>query len=353
MSGAIAQHRDERAWLAERARGIGGSDVAALFGMHPFKTARDVWLEKTGRGPQREETPDMRRGRRLEDIAADVYTERTHRRLRRQPLRRHPDYPMILCSIDRQIIAGEWENLRWETGPCELKVPRTRTFYRWKREGLPDYINLQGQHEAFVWGYSYTGFGIYGPDDDAMMHFDVPADDRVSARIAEFVPEWWEKYVVRDVEPPEDAAVPAIKLPEVEGTVTKRSDNRFAQLCREYDEARELEKEARELKEAAARRLVMLIDGKHGAYEHASEPFRIYYTMQAGRSQPAATLKAVQGRKPLDPLTLASKLHERGVPLSVIEGAVQESYLDIASLEVRGAPSEMLRVYRLKVREEE
>lgn len=352
MSGATAQHRDQRAWLAERATGIGGSDVAALFGMHPFKTAREVWLEKTGRGPQREETPDMRRGRRLEDIAAVVYTERTHRRLRRQPLRRHPDYPMILCSIDRQIIAGEWEDLRWETGPCELKVPRTRTFYRWKREGLPDYINLQGQHEAFVWGYSYTGFGIYGPDDDAMLHFDVPADDRVSARIAEFVPEWWEKYVVRDVEPPEDAAVPTIKLPDVEGTITKREDRRFALLCAEYHEARELEKEARELKEAAARRLIMLIDGKHGAYEHASEPFRVYYSASPGRIQPSQTLKVVQARKPVDPVKLAAELHERGVDLHLIESAIQESYLDFAALEQRGAPSESLRVFRLK-REEE
>ena len=34
-------------WLKERQKGIGGSDVAAILGMSPWRTPYQVWEEKT------------------------------------------------------------------------------------------------------------------------------------------------------------------------------------------------------------------------------------------------------------------------------------------------------------------
>ena len=41
-------------WLNYRRRGIGGSDVAAILGVSPFRTARDIKeaLAEGGRGPR-------------------------------------------------------------------------------------------------------------------------------------------------------------------------------------------------------------------------------------------------------------------------------------------------------------
>ena len=36
----------EKDWLEYRRRGIGGSDAAAIFGVSPFKTARDLYYDK-------------------------------------------------------------------------------------------------------------------------------------------------------------------------------------------------------------------------------------------------------------------------------------------------------------------
>ena len=36
----------EADWLEYRRRGIGGSDAAAIFGVSPFKTARDLYYDK-------------------------------------------------------------------------------------------------------------------------------------------------------------------------------------------------------------------------------------------------------------------------------------------------------------------
>lgn len=39
---------DREAWLKNRIRGIGGSDISAVVGMNPYKTNVELWMEKTG-----------------------------------------------------------------------------------------------------------------------------------------------------------------------------------------------------------------------------------------------------------------------------------------------------------------
>lgn len=41
----------EAEWLRQRTRGIGGSDVAAVLGISPWKTRRDLFYEKTSVQP--------------------------------------------------------------------------------------------------------------------------------------------------------------------------------------------------------------------------------------------------------------------------------------------------------------
>lgn len=40
--------KDREAWLKNRTRGIGGSDISAVVGLNPYKTNVDLWMEKTG-----------------------------------------------------------------------------------------------------------------------------------------------------------------------------------------------------------------------------------------------------------------------------------------------------------------
>ena len=41
---------DHALWLEERRKGIGGSDVAAIMGLSPWKTAYQVYQDKRGGG---------------------------------------------------------------------------------------------------------------------------------------------------------------------------------------------------------------------------------------------------------------------------------------------------------------
>ena len=63
-----------------RKNGLGGSDIAAICGMNPYKSPYDVWLEKT-RESIMDEPPNMNMqiGNALESLVADQYLN--HRNL--------------------------------------------------------------------------------------------------------------------------------------------------------------------------------------------------------------------------------------------------------------------------------
>src|SRR5438552_1902850 len=56
---------------------IGGSDIGAIIGVHPKRTALDVYNRTLGLQPEEPESPVMRRGKIFEHVAASEYTIKT------------------------------------------------------------------------------------------------------------------------------------------------------------------------------------------------------------------------------------------------------------------------------------
>ena len=52
-------------WLQQRRKGIGGSDAGALCGVNPYASPVTVYLDKTGQIEEKEDTMQMRVGRKL------------------------------------------------------------------------------------------------------------------------------------------------------------------------------------------------------------------------------------------------------------------------------------------------
>lgn len=70
--------RDE--WLAFRKTGIGGSEVAAIFGISPFGTARDVYYDKLNIVSAFDDEMNKYQkkiGTLLEDVVAEMFSEVT------------------------------------------------------------------------------------------------------------------------------------------------------------------------------------------------------------------------------------------------------------------------------------
>lgn len=75
MTIEIIRPADRAEWLAVRKHDVTASDAAALLGIHPYKTAFELWAEKTGRKPDQEDNDVFRRGRAMEYAAIDFLRE--------------------------------------------------------------------------------------------------------------------------------------------------------------------------------------------------------------------------------------------------------------------------------------
>ena len=67
-------------WLGWRRQGIGGSDVAAIIGISPFRTARDIYYDKLGIAAVEEDKGNwvaLEMGNLLEDLVAKIFERRT------------------------------------------------------------------------------------------------------------------------------------------------------------------------------------------------------------------------------------------------------------------------------------
>ena len=70
----------EAAWLAWRRKGIGGSDAAAILGISPWRTARDLYDDKLGIASAQDDSGNwvaLEMGHLLEDLVARIFSQKT------------------------------------------------------------------------------------------------------------------------------------------------------------------------------------------------------------------------------------------------------------------------------------
>jgi putative phage-type endonuclease len=94
------------AWLAWRAGGLGGSDMAAVLGLSPWHSGRELWLLKTGQALPQESTFAMRRGLRLEPAAREWYERHAGRRAPAACVQ-HDEHAWLRASLDGVALFGE------------------------------------------------------------------------------------------------------------------------------------------------------------------------------------------------------------------------------------------------------
>ena len=86
-------------WLNYRRRGIGGSDVAAILGVSPFRTARDIYYDKLGVvavEPDESNWVPLEVGNLLEDLVARIFQKKTgYRIFKIKKMFYHPKHQFI------------------------------------------------------------------------------------------------------------------------------------------------------------------------------------------------------------------------------------------------------------------
>lgn len=265
-------------WLAVRRTGIGGSDAAAAVGLNPYMSPLELWLDKTGRAegmprPAPDDTTSPTYwGTLLEPIVAASYTKQTGNRVRRvNAVLRHPTIPFMLANIDREVVGCRDVQL------LECKTAGEFGTRLW-REGVPEYVELQVQHQLAVTGKTAAHVAVLLCGQALEVH-RIARDDALIARLIELEARFW-RFVETDTPPPADGSESAERAlrhlyPGNGSTVDFSDDRRLSALFADLVAVR-AEIEQREAQEALLKQTLIQAMGEatRAVFETGSVSFR-------------------------------------------------------------------------------
>jgi predicted phage-related endonuclease len=202
---------ERTAWLAERKKGLGGTDIAAImmagadaadkigsFDKSLFK----IWSEKTGlfKSEDRDNAVLMR-GRVMEKYVFELYELHLGKgcRLWERGLTWHPSRPRIFGTPDMLVEHGG------VTFGMDAKTRRMRK--GWGKTGTTDVpLDVEVQMRAYMEIFDAPYWDIatlFSLDDFRVYRID--RDKELGADILSVAEEWWEKYVASETPPPVDS----------------------------------------------------------------------------------------------------------------------------------------------------
>lgn len=185
---------DRAQWLQARTQGIGGSDVSAIAGLNKWKSAVQVFLEKT----QAIEKEDVQSeaayfGNVLEEVVAKEFAKRTDLKVQRKnAILQHPEYPWMLANVDR-LIVGEKIGLECKTASEYLKK-------EWEDEEVPAAYLLQCQHYMAVTGYEAWWIAVL-IGGNKFVHKKIERDEELIQYLIDIEKDFWLNNVEKN-EPP-------------------------------------------------------------------------------------------------------------------------------------------------------
>lgn len=187
--------------LEARRRGIGGSDIAVLLGVNPFKTPYELYEEKVN-GLQHDfsNNEKVMWGHLLEEPIAKRYEQLTGKEVITSSIVSHPEYPFLLANPDR-LIAGKKHGL-------EIKAVGWNQEHNWGESGsekIPEYYHAQISHYMLVLDYDrWDVAALIGGQELRLYSFyrDFDMDEEIIKVAADF----WLNHVEKKIEPLKDYA---------------------------------------------------------------------------------------------------------------------------------------------------
>lgn len=232
----------------QQQKGIGGSDVAIIFGLNPYKSAFRLWLEKTGEI----EAPNIENeyiewGNILEPIIREKFAAETGFEVFENPyVLQHDEYDFMVANIDGEVIDPAYNGKR---GILEIKTANERMKKEWV-DAPPNHYMLQVQHYMAVLNYEYAYIAVL-IGGNTFKYFKVERDEYIIDQIIS-----GEKEFMRMVEEGEAPEISGLKtdsdwIAEAFPTATDEEGeliSELEELAIEYDE---IQNEIKSLQERA------------------------------------------------------------------------------------------------------
>lgn len=188
MSTITAPSRE--AWLEERKKAIGASEVASVLGVSPHKSAAALFYEKVGLVE-----PDdldglewIKWGNRLQVPIGLAFGEETGRLVKPEPdntVRRSAVYPWLAASLDFE------QEAEGKPGPGALEVKTSDAFLRkmWD-QGPPLHYQVQLQAQMLVCGLQWGSIAVL-MGGNKLRHWDFERNERFQEAMIHRTREFW------------------------------------------------------------------------------------------------------------------------------------------------------------------
>ena len=182
-------------WLRYRTMGIGGSDVSVIAGINPYKSAYQLWLEKTGQTePAESENEYTHFGTVLEPVIRREFMERTGLKVRQKHmLLQSEEHPFMLANLDGVV------KVNGEMCIFEAKTASAYKLDEWQ-SGIPPEYMLQVQHYMAVTDTkkAYIAALIGG---NHFLYKLIERDNEIISKIIAMEKCFWEVNVLGGIEP--------------------------------------------------------------------------------------------------------------------------------------------------------
>lgn len=198
----------------ERAKHLGGSDLGAILGLSKYRTALDVWMEKTGKSIKTESTMPLRFGSFAESFVANEYGRETgFALLEYTPIILHKEHSFLGGHIDRFVVPSNFlakDELFTKDGQCvathilECKTANPFSQSEWGEPGT-DQVPMAYLVQC-LWYLLLTQLEradlavLFGNSD--LRTYTITRDPSLEEVLLEKAVQFWDCYVKTDLPPP-------------------------------------------------------------------------------------------------------------------------------------------------------
>lgn len=190
----IFEYENQEKWHELRGIGIGGSDIGAILGVNKYKSAIDIYIDKT-EGKKQDGNRFTHFGHKLEKVVFEEFQER-HSNMRCYTVPYTIQRGVCVANVDGMV----YDPVKDKYGVLELKTTSAYNKDEWTGDTVPQSYYAQVQHYLYVTGLSFAYIAcLVGGNDYKEFYIERSLED--IDYIQEKATDFWKNHVMKKVPP--------------------------------------------------------------------------------------------------------------------------------------------------------
>ena len=275
-------------WLKIRQKGIGGSDIAGILGLSPYKSALSVYMDKIDTDIRdEEENIPAELGLELEPFMSKKFKTWILKEEGLEIDLKEMKYILQDDKIDYFLVNLDRYFEHPTRGFCPVEIKTTTEFKRksWTEDEVPDEYYMQVQHQMMIigpeckWCYLIVLIG-----NRTVKVYPIPRNNKVIKDLRDRGTDFWENFVQKKIAPApdgSDSAGDALKTlypeeyPERQMVLPEEEEDELLEELKRHDDIKlkmkELKKEGDMIKQIVKSKIqdaeLMMVCGRKVTYK--------------------------------------------------------------------------------------